>query len=72
MAFNDAQEAQLTKLGKVTITKEGVYIEGFNTSGTQSCRETAILAAAWALGQLQAEMLATMLKPGGTGRMGID
>lgn len=72
MAFNDASIARITKTGVITINADGIYVDGFDADGVASCREVAILAAAWAIGQLQAEMLATMLKPGGTGRLGID
>ncbi len=72
MAFNDAEDTQLTKIGKVIIDADGIRIEGFDTSGRQSCRETAILATCWALGQLQAEMMATMQRPGGNGRLSMD
>jgi hypothetical protein len=68
----DGEEAKLTKTGTVTITSEGrlrVFVEGFSGDNC-SCREVAVLAMAWAIGELQRELVATLQKPGG-GRCGV-
>lgn len=63
-------EMKITKTGRVTITKEGISVEGFNVKGAM-CRDVAVMAAAWAIGELQREMLKTIAKPGG-GKIGVD
>jgi hypothetical protein len=35
------------------------------------CRDVAVVAAAWAIGELQREMLKTIQKPGG-GKISVD
>jgi hypothetical protein len=65
--MRDAEEASLTKTGTVTIFTEGrlrVNVEGFEGRNC-SCREVAALAMAWAIGELQRELVATLQKPGG-------
>ncbi|MNO04588.1 hypothetical protein D3C81_2256760 [compost metagenome] len=54
----------ITRTGKVTIEAGRIVVQGFN-SDNASCRELVILAAAWALGELQREMLKTIEQPGG-------
>lgn len=63
-------EMKITKTGRVTITKDGISVEGFNVKGAM-CRDVAVMAAAWAIGELQREMLKTITKPGG-GKIGVD
>lgn len=63
-------EMKITKTGRVTITKDGISVEGFNVKGAM-CRDVAVMAAAWAIGELQREMLKTIQKPGG-GKIGVD
>lgn len=70
----DADPCKLTKHGTVTIRpKRGdvcqIVVEGFEGSGT-TCRDVAIQACAWAIGELQREMLRTIEVPGG-GSIGI-
>lgn len=63
----DADKARLTKTGTVTIQTDGrfrIIVEGFDGDGC-SCRDLAALAMAWAIGELQRELLATMMEPGG-------
>lgn len=60
----DAQNARLTKLGTVAIDKSGIVVSGFEGEGT-GCREVAVLATVWALGELQRELLLTLQRPGG-------
>jgi len=63
-------EMKITNTGSVTITKDGISVEGFNVKGAM-CRDVAVMAAAWAIGELQREMLKTIAKPGG-GKIGVD
>ena len=63
-------EMKITKTGRVTITKEGISVEGFGVKGAM-CRDVAVMAAAWAIGELQREMLKIIAKPGG-GKIGVD
>jgi hypothetical protein len=72
----DAQVVRLTRLGIVTIypdaTPSGIQIvvEGFEARGG-SCRDVAVLATIWAIGELQRSLLATFETPGG-GAIGVD
>lgn len=63
-------EMKIRKTGRVTITKDGISVEGFEVNGAM-CRDVAVMAAAWAIGELQREMLKTIAKPGG-GKIGVD
>ncbi|MFZ5936619.1 hypothetical protein ACOKS3_17530 [Pseudomonas sp. HS6-2] len=63
-------EMKIRKTGRVTITKEGISVEGFDVRGAM-CREVAVMAAAWAIGELQREMLKTIAKPG-SGKISVD
>ena len=65
----DADPAKLKKTGTVTITSNGIVVEGFEADGA-TCRDVTALAAVWAIGELQRELLKTLEKPGG-GRIGI-
>lgn len=68
----DGDEARLTKTGTVTVCTEGrlrVVVEGFRGEGC-SCRDVAALAMAWAIGELQRELVKTLEKPGG-GSVGV-
>lgn len=69
----DGNEARLTQTGTVTVSTEGrlrVVVEGFRGDGC-SCRDVAALAMAWAIGELQRELVATLQRPGG-GSCGVD
>lgn len=70
MYADDDDEMKIRKYGSVTVTKEGISVEGFGGKNTM-CRDLAIMAAAWAIGELQREMLKTIQKPGG-GKIGLD
>lgn len=59
----DANPAALTKFGKVTIEAGMIRIDGFGAAGA-SCREVAALGLAWAIGQLQFELMRTLERPG--------
>ncbi|MDT3749584.1 MULTISPECIES: hypothetical protein [Pseudomonas] len=63
-------ELKIRKFGRVTITKEGISVEGFDVKGAM-CRDVAVVAAAWAIGELQREMLKTIQKPG-CGKISVD
>ena len=63
----DANEAKITKTGTVTVDTDGqcrVWVEGFQGNNC-SCRDVAALAMAWAIGELQRELVATLQRPGG-------
>jgi hypothetical protein len=66
----DANPTHLTFTGKVTVTASGIAVEGFEAHGA-SCRDVAALAALWAIGELQREVLKTLERPGG-GNIAID
>lgn len=61
---------RIKRTGKVTITRDGIEVEGFDIHNA-SCREHAILATTWAIGQLQRE-LAKMIRAPGGGRISVD
>ena len=66
----DIEKAYITDTGTVTITADGITIEGFDVNNA-SCRDIAALAACWAIGELQRELLKTLERPGG-GNIGIN
>jgi hypothetical protein len=71
----DSEPARLTKIGTVTIhpTKQGcvqIEVDGFEGQGC-SCRDVAALAALWAIGELQRELMLTLQRPGG-GALGVN
>lgn len=58
------KEKTIRAYGTVTVTEKGIVVEGFEFNNA-TCRDGAIAAAAWAIDQLQAEMLKTIERPGG-------
>ena len=56
---------QINQTGTITITDGRIEIEGFEFYNA-SCREGAIMACAWAIGELQREMLKDIQVPGGS------
>jgi hypothetical protein len=54
---------QINRHGTVTITQDGISVEGFEFFNS-TCRDGAILAAAWAIGELQREMFRAIQRPG--------
>lgn len=71
----DATTSKLKKFGTVTIypTKQGrvqIVASGFEGQGC-TCRDVAVQACLWAIGELQREVLRTIEQPGG-GSIGID
>lgn len=59
----DADPAHLTKVGQLAIDESGITLTGFEGERC-SCREVAVLALVWAIGELQRELMATLMKPG--------
>lgn len=59
-----SEEIEIESFGTITIGKGAVMVNGFKFSNA-SCREGAILACAWAIGELQREMMKTIERPGG-------
>lgn len=68
--MQNVERMELTHFGKVTVTSDGIEVQGFEGENA-SCREVAIMAAAWAIGELQREMLKTIEEPGG-GDISVD
>lgn len=73
----DDEQARLTGTGTVTINSVGVgdtgvciLIEGFEAANA-TCRDLAVLATVWAIGELQRELMKTLEHPGG-GNIGIN
>lgn len=66
----DTEQAHITETGTVTITADGITVDGFDADNA-SCRDLAALAALWAIGELQRELLKTLERPGG-GNIGIN
>lgn len=73
----DSRPVRLTKTGTVTVlpVAEGnvpvqIIVEGFEAPGG-TCRDVAVLACLWAIGELQREVLRTV-EEAGTGSIGLD
>lgn len=71
----DADVSKLTRHGTVTIRPDKargvqVVVEGFDGEGC-TCRDVAVQACLWAIGELQREVLRTIEQPGG-GSIGIE
>jgi hypothetical protein len=62
---------QINQTGTITIADGRIDIEGFEFSNA-SCREGAIMACAWAIGELQREMLKDIQAPGGSNSIVIN
>ncbi len=60
----DAEHMRITDPGTVTISTSGIMVDYFDADGA-SCRDVAVMACAWAIGELQREMLECIEKPGG-------
>jgi hypothetical protein len=71
----DANISRLIKVGTVTIhpkAEGGVQIVAEGFEGTNcSCRDVAVLACMWAIGELQREVMRDIEAPGG-GAIGVD
>lgn len=64
MAHDNVEKMQIIKHGSVIVSPDGIEVVGFDADNA-SCREVAIMAAAWAIGELQREMLRNIEEPGG-------
>jgi hypothetical protein len=63
--------AELTIIGKLSISENSVEVDGFAGNAQTSCRDVAALAVAWGLRRLSDEVMAVMREPGGgTTRIG--
>lgn len=65
----DAEPVRITKTGTITITDGQIDVAGF-AADNATCRDVAILATVWAIGELQRELLKALEKPG-DGNIGI-
>lgn len=65
-----SEDMKLTKKGRVVIVPGAILVEDFKVLNG-SCRDVAILGAAWAIGELQHEMIKTIQRPGG-GNIAVD
>lgn len=68
--MNNVEPIYLTQFGKVSITENGIEVEGFEANDA-SCREIAVMAAVWAIGELQRELTLIIQQPGG-GNISVD
>lgn len=60
----DAETTKLTQHGTVTVEAGRIVVTGFEGDNC-SCRDVAVLACIWAIGELQRELLKTVEQPGG-------
>jgi hypothetical protein len=60
----DAEPTKLTQHGTVTVEPGGIVVTGFAGENC-SCRDMAVLACIWAIGELQRELLKMVEQPGG-------
>ncbi len=58
----DEKHMRITDPGTVTISTNGIVVDYFDADGA-SCRDVAVMACAWAIGELQREMLNCIEKP---------
>jgi hypothetical protein len=65
----DSDISKLTPHGLVTIEPGGIVVTGF-AGDNCSCRDVAVLACIWAIGELQRELMKDVEQPGG-GRVAI-
>lgn len=66
----DADVTTLTAVGTLTVHPDGsITAEGFSGKNA-SCRDVAVLAVAWAIGELQRELVKAIEQPGNN-RIGI-
>lgn len=67
----DADHTRLTRHGRITITEGRITVARFDGENA-SCRDVAVLALAWAIGELQREMVNIIEQPGGSTRVVVD
>ena len=63
MAIENVEEMKIVQHGTVTIGPDEIAVSGFEGHKT-TCRELSIMAYAWAIGELQREMLKSIVAPG--------
>jgi hypothetical protein len=62
---------KLKSTGALLMHNGRIYLGGFEADNAM-CREVAALALLWAIGELQAELVALIHQPGGTGKTRTD
>lgn len=63
-------DTKLDMVGTILMHDGHIHIDGFGADEC-GCREVAIHAMLWAIGELQREIAADIAKPGGSGKVGI-
>ena len=56
-------DQKIEKVGTVTISENKIYISDFEVKGA-TCREVAIHAMLWAIGELQKDVVESISAPG--------
>lgn len=64
-------DTKLVKTGTLLMYKGRIYTSGFRAPDCM-CREVAVHALLWAIGEMQRELVALIEKPGGTGNVAAD
>lgn len=64
-------DLKLKDTGKMTLRSGGIELHGFEADGA-SCRDVAVLALIWAIGELQAELTNIVTEAGGSGICSVD
>jgi len=60
----DAEHTKLTDTGSITISDDKIAIAGFSGDNC-TCRDVAVYACLWAIGELQKEVTSLVEQPGG-------
>lgn len=64
-------EMHITKNGSIEITNKGIFIKDFDGE-CESCRELAVLALLYGIGELQRELTELLKVPSGSGKVVLD
>ena len=64
-------DTKLERAGTILMHDGKIYLDGFEADGCM-CREVAIHALIWGIGQMQQELVALIDRPGGTDNTCID
>lgn len=64
-------DTKLSKTGSILMHDGKIQIEGFEADNCM-CREVAIHAMLWAIGELQREIAEDIARPGGSGNVSMD
>jgi hypothetical protein len=59
----DSDTSRLVEFGKVEVTVDGIIVTGFRGKNC-GCRDVAVQACLWAIGELQREALRAIEQPG--------